>query len=126
MRNCCTHCDCKGANTGIDLIVGDWYAEHTGKARLGSSCIVAFTERGKKYAKENLSGLRILPYDKVLKKNKFIEQSIEPAINRNKFFEKIKDYHYWDKVEELYPPKYKYKKVLVKFKVYDLLKKIFR
>ncbi len=123
MRNSCTHCDCKGINTGIDLIIGDWYAEYQGEGRLGTSCIVAFTERGYNFAKKKLKGLRNFSYEKVVEENGFIENSIKRAINRDKFFEKINDFHYWDKVEELYPTKYKYKKLLVRLGIYDFLKK---
>lgn len=124
MRNSCTHCDCKGLNVGIDLIVGDWYAKYKGEGRLGTSCIVAFTERGKKYAEEALNSMKKFFYDTILKENKFIEYSIKPVEKRKEFLDKIRDYKYWEKVEELYPTKYKYKKLLVRVGLYSLLKKI--
>ena len=124
MRNCCTHCECKGVNKGIDLIVGDWYAANTGEGQLGTSCIVAFTDRGRKFAEENLVGLREFSYEKILKDNSFIETSITESKNRALFFKKIRDYHFWDRVENLYPPKYKFKTLLIRLKLYDLIKKI--
>lgn len=123
MRDSCTHCDCKGINTGIDLIIGDWYAEYTGEGKLGTSCIVAFTELGKLYAENNLEGLRKFSYEKIVEDNVFIEKSIKPSVNKERFFREIEDYRYWEKVEELYPPKYKYKKMLVKMGLYGFLKK---
>lgn len=124
MRNSCSHCDCKGINKGIDIIVGDWYAECTGEGQLGTSCIVAFTERGALYVKEHLLGLRKFSYNKIIENNAFIEKSLKPSKNREKFFNRIKDYHYWDRVEELYPAKYAYKKLFIKWGLYDILKKI--
>ena len=126
MRNSCSRCDCKGINTGIDIIVGDWYAEYKGEGKLGTSCIIAFTERGKRYVNNNLQGLRPFSYEEVLQKNSYLEKSIKLSANRGRFFEKIKDYHYWDRVEELYPKKYKYKRFLVKVGLYDLLKKVIK
>lgn len=123
LRSSCSHCDCKGINRGIDLIVGDWYAEYTGVGKLGTSCIVAFTECGKRYAEEALEELRPFEYRQVLRDNALIESSVAPAANRKRFFDGIDDYHYWDRVEELYPPKYKYKKLLVRLGIYDVLKK---
>lgn len=124
MRNSCSHCDCKGINRGIDIIVGDWYAECSGEGKMGTSCIIAFTERGELYVKEHLSRLREFTYETILEANEFIEKSLKPSKNRDKFLDRIKDYHYWDKVEELYPAKYTYKKLLVKCGLYDVLKKI--
>lgn len=124
MRNSCTQCDCKGINTGIDLIVGDWYAAYQGKGSLGTSCIVAFTERGAQFAKESLADLQEFTYEEVLKENSFIEESVSPAANRNEFLKRVVDFHYWDNVEELYPPKYKYKRMLVKVGLYDLIKRL--
>lgn len=124
IRNSCCHCDCKGINRGVDVIVGDWYAEYQGEGKLGTSCIVANTEHGKEFVLGSLSGLRNFSYELILQKNTMIEKSIGPSPNRSIFLERIKDYHYWDKVEELYPPKYKYKKLLVKFGLFDLLKRV--
>lgn len=123
MRNSCAHCECKGINMGIDIIVGDWYAENKGEGKHGTSCIVAFTEQGKTYVEENLDNLREFSYKQILERNGFIEKSITSAPNRKKFFENIRDYHYWSNVEELYPEKYKYKKFLVKIGMYDFVKK---
>lgn len=124
MRNSCANCESKGINTGIDIIVGDWYSQNQGEGKLGTSCIVAFTERGRKFAEESLENLRDFSYKQIVKENGFIEKSIMPASNRKIFFENIKDYRYWNKVEELYPRKYKYKKFLIKAGLYDLIKRI--
>lgn len=124
IRNSCAHCECKGINQGIDLVVGDWYAEYKDEGRLGTSCIVAFTERGKLFAESSLHGLRISDYSMILEKNSFIEKSIKESPNRDKFFERIVDNKYWDRVEELYPPKYKYKKLLIKLGLFDIIKRI--
>ena len=123
MRNSCVNCDCKGVNTGIDLIVGDWYAEYDGEGKFGTSCIVAYTSRGKAYAEKHLLGLRSFTYDIVVKGNDPIEKSIKKAANREEFFKRIKDFHYWSRVEELYPAKYKYKKLFIKLGIYDFVKR---
>lgn len=124
IRNSCSHCDCKGINTGIDLIVGDWYAEYQGEGKLGTSCIIAFTEHGKTFAESTLVGLRVFNYESIVRDNSFIEKSINKSPNREKFFERIGDCNYWSHVEELYPPKYKYKKLLVKLGIFEFLKRI--
>lgn len=75
IRNSCAHCDCKGENGAIDLVLGDWYAEYIGEGALGTSCIVAFTERGKEFAESKLKELKILKYSFILEKNGLIERS---------------------------------------------------
>lgn len=124
MRNSCAHCDCKGENGAIDLVLGDWYAEYTGEGTLGTSCIVAFTERGKAYAEHTLTGLRKLKYSSILEKNSLIETSSEKSPRRQDFFNYLKDGNnkFWESVERLYPPKYKYKCFLVRIGLYDVLK----
>lgn len=125
MRRSCSHCDCKGIQEGIDLIAGDWYAEYRGEGRLGTSCILAFTERGKAYAQASLSGLKEFSYQKVLERNGYIEKSVNLPENREKFLKGIReDLHFWNRVEELYPSKYRYKKLLVRLGLFDFLKKI--
>ena len=124
IRNSCSRCDCKGIITSTDLIIGDWYAAYKGEGCLGTSCIVAATDRGQQFALKNLSGLKDFFYEDIRKKNNMVEKSISPAANRDKFFENISDYNYWDRVEELYPPKYKYKKLIVKMGLYGAIKKI--
>ncbi len=125
LRKSCGHCDAKGVNNGIDLIIGDWYAEYSGEGKLGTSCIVAFTDRGYTYATENLSGLRSVTFDTVLEKNKYIKYSVNVSDKRELFFENmINDDNYWERVEELYPKKYKLKKILVKTGLYNIVKKI--
>lgn len=125
LRKSCEHCDAKGINTGIDLIIGDWYAEYKGEGSLGTSCIVAFTERGRIYVTKNLSGLREVDYDVILEKNNFIRDSVKFPVNRNKFMHNIiNDTEYWNYVEKMYPRKYKLKKLLVRTGMYDIIKKI--
>ena len=125
MRNSCAHCDCKGENGAIDLVLGDWYAEYKGDGALGTSCIVAFTERGKRYAESKLEGLKTLKYSSILEKNGLIAKSSGKSPRRQDFFKLIKDGNndFWEVVEKLYPPKYKYKRFLVRVGLYDVLKR---
>lgn len=111
-------------NTGIDLVAGDWYAENTGEGLLGTSCLIAFTERGKLFAEDALDNLRPFEYRMILKENAFIERSIQKSPNREIFFDNISDYTCWDRIEGLYPPKYKFKRFLVKIGLYDIIKKM--
>lgn len=122
IRNSCLDCSCKGINKGIDIIVGDWYAFHEGAGKLGTSCIVAFTEAGQQYVEKNLKGIKKFPYEEILKENSMIEKSAKSSKARERFFDNIADFHYWDKVEELYPGKYRYKRILVKYGLYDWIK----
>lgn len=122
IRNSCFHCECKGHNENIDIILGDWYKEYEGEGSLGTSCIVSYTERGEKYLLDNLSGLKPIEYDEIYKENKYIEESTKLGANRSKFFYLIKDYKIWDNVERLYPSKYPIKKILVKTGLYDIMK----
>ena len=52
------------------------------------------------------------------KNNSFVEKSVSESPNRKVFFEKIVNPEYWDNVKELYPPIYKYKKILVNIGLY--------
>lgn len=124
LQKACTHCDCKGKQPGIDLLLGDWYAEHTGEGALGTSCIMAFSQRGADYARKQLKGLRDFEYDRILEKNGFMEKSVTSSPNRELFFKKIADDSFWDRVEVLYPPKYRLKKLLVTSGLYEMIKKI--
>lgn len=124
IRNSCTHCDCKGVNSGIDLVVGDWYAAYRAEGRLGTSCIVAFTERGRDYVKSNLDRLKDFSYEDVLRDNSFIQDSIKKSPNREAFFKEIDNVGCWDNIEKLYPSKYK--KFLIKVGLYSLVKKIIK
>lgn len=128
MRNSCAHCDCKGINGAIDLVLGDWYAEYKNEGSMGTSCIVAFTEKGAKYVEKSLRDLKLLEYTAVLEKNPLIEKSSFKSPRREDFFKKIKagNLEFWDSVEKLYPPKYKYKCFLVKMGLYDVLKRYIR
>lgn len=123
IRNSCSNCDCKGINAGCDLIIGDWYAEYTGEGNLGTSCIVAFTEKGYNTVTSVLDGLRIFEYEKILQENSFIEKSVKLGKNRDQFLAKVDESDFWDNVEALYPSKYKYKKMLVKLGVFEIIKK---
>jgi len=120
----CAHCDCKGIQPGIDLLIGDWYAEHTGEGSMGTSCIAAFSQRGMEYAQKQLAGLRVFEYNTILEHNGFMEKSVTLSPNRTAFFAKISDTTFWDRVESLYPSKYRLKKLLVKTGVYHLIKKL--
>lgn len=125
MRNSCTHCDCKGENGAIDLVLGDWYADYTGEGALGTSCVVAFTERGRDFAERTLKGLRALEYSAILEKNTLIKTSSKKSPHRQEFFNLLNgnNNNFWESIEKLYPPKYKYKRFLVKVGLYDLLKR---
>ncbi len=124
IRHSCNHCECKGPNEGCDIILGDWYAHYTGDGKLGTSCIVAFSERGRDYVVKSLSGLKEFSYEEVLKDNGFIEKSVQESPRRDEFFNRINQTDCWDHIEELYPPKYKYKKLLVRLGLFDRLKRI--
>lgn len=128
MRNSCAHCDCKGINSAIDLVLGDWYAEYTGEGAMGTSCIVAYTERGVKYIEESLNNLKVLEYKSILEKNSLIEKSSIRSSRREDFFKNIMEgnIEFWNLVEKLYPPKYKYKRFLVKIGLYDVIKQFTR
>lgn len=122
IRNSCSHCDCKGHNENIDIILGDWYKEYKNEGELGTSCIVAYTDTGKKFLNDNLTGLRKIDYSEILQENRFIEESEKLGVKRDEFLKSIKNYEYWSKVEKLYPAKYPIKKFLVKIGLYDLVK----
>jgi hypothetical protein len=124
IQKSCSHCDCKGIQPGIDLLIGDWYAEYTGEGALGTSCIVAFSQRGKEYAQEHLMGLREIAYDTILEKNRFMEKSVGLSQNREQFFKRMSDKDFWNKVESLYPSKYILKKLLVKTGLYAYVKRL--
>lgn len=126
MRNSCAHCDCKGENGAIDLVLGDWYAEYTGEGSLGTSCIVAYTERGREYAEHTLKGLKTLKYSSILEKNTLIKTSSKKSSKRQVFFNYLNggNNEFWKSVEKLYPSKYKYKCFLVRLGLYDALKRI--
>ena len=126
MRNACAHCDCKGIHNSIDLILGDWYSQYKGEGTLGTSCIIACTTRGKNYAESSLENLHNLEYSSVLKDNPLVEKSSFASPQRKQFFDRLLngDNNFWDSIEKLYPPKYKYKKILVKIGLFGLIKKI--
>lgn len=123
LRNSCNHCDCKGITSAVDLIIGDWYAECKGEGKLGTSCIIAFTEQGKKTINQYLEGVRCFNYEEILEHNGLIEKSVIKSPKRDKFLEDLND-EIWENVEKYYPPKYKLKKLLVKLGVFDSVKRI--
>lgn len=123
LRHSCSHCDCKGATEGCDLVLGDWYAEHSGAGALGTSCLVAFTSRGQNAATALLSGLREIPYRTIVEQNGYIENSVHLGEKRDEFLSIMNDPSIWNNVERLYPPKYKYKKLLVRLHLYEFLKR---
>ncbi|UZT05992.1 Coenzyme F420 hydrogenase/dehydrogenase, beta subunit C-terminal domain [Clostridium sp. LQ25] len=123
LRNSCSNCDCKGITETSDIILGDWYAEYKGKGSMGTSCIAAFTEKGKETVINRLQGLRNIDYTKIVELNSFIEKSVTMGLRRNEFLEK-NNIDIWDDVEKYFPPKYKIKKILIKLRLYNFLKKI--
>lgn len=123
-RECCTKCKAKGWHDGIDIILGDWYAEYRGKGILGNSCICAYTDKGKVYVRGNLSNLQDIDYGEILRENSLIEKSTFASKNRQRFFTDLMQEGFWDKVERLYPPKYPMKVLLVRLGLYDWLKRV--
>ncbi|MBR1893306.1 MAG: hypothetical protein IJ815_07235 [Lachnospiraceae bacterium] len=69
--------------------------------------------------------MKTLEYDSILEKNALIEKSSLKSSRRDDFFKGVLEgrNEFWDSVEKLYPPKYKYKRFLVKIGLYDLLKR---
>lgn len=126
MRKSCSQCACKGPTSACDIILGDWYAEYTGEGKLGTSCIVAFTEHGKNAVLHYLEGIRAISYPEIVEQNGFIEKSVQLGTNRDKFLANLDDIDMWEDVEKLYPSKYRLKKILVKLKVFDFIKRIIK
>lgn len=123
MRKSCSQCSSKGISTACDIVLGDWYEEHTGKGVLGTSCLVAFTERGKSVVLDYLDNLREISYEEIVEKNGFIENSVTLGINRDEFLSNLDDIDMWDDVERLYPKKYIIKRFLIRVGLYDVIKK---
>ena len=69
-----------------------------------------------------MSDLRAIDYSEIVRVNGCIENSSKVNQNREKFFNLIKDYKNWDKVEELFPSKYIIKKILYLTGLYNLIK----
>lgn len=126
LRKSCENCDCKGINQSCDLIIGDWYKANKGKGKLGTSCISAYTEIGEKAVEKYLNNLEIFDFNNILEDNKYIVKSIQLNKNNEEFLKDINNINIWDNVEKFYPPKYKYKKFLIKIGIYDLLKKVIK
>lgn len=124
LRESCTHCDCKGINKGCDIVIGDWYEDYEGEGAMGTSCLIAFSERGKEIVEHSLLRLQNLEWSDVVIRNSMIIESTKRSNNRDKFIEQMGNTYIWDNVEQLYPRKYKYKKLLVKSGLYELLKKL--
>lgn len=122
MRPSCAECKAKGYNENIDIVLGDWHSEYSGEGNLGTSCVTCFTEQGAKFVESTLTNLRTIDYSEIVRANGCIENSSKVNQNREKFFNLIKDYNNWDKVEKLYPSKYGIKKFLYKTGLYNLLK----
>lgn len=122
IRSSCSHCDCKGHNESIDIILGDWYKGFKNEGSMGMSCVVTYTNRGERYLIENLAGLRKIEYSEVVRENGFIEKSVNLGVNRSRFFESVSNYESWDKVEKLYPAKYLIKKLFIRTGLYDVIK----
>ncbi len=122
MRPSCTECKAKGYNENVDIILGDWHSEYSGEGNLGTSCVTCFTEQGAEFVESTLSDLRAIDYSEIVRVNGCIENSSKVNQNRERFFNLIKDYKNWDKVEELYPSKYIIKKILYLTGLYNLIK----
>lgn len=124
IRESCTHCDCKGINECCDIVIGDWYEDYKGDGSLGTSCLITFSERGKNLVEQSLSNLKHIEWSDVINKNPMIVESTKRNDNKDRFIDEIGNTELWDTVEQLYPKKYKYKKILIKTGLYDLLKKL--
>ncbi|MDD3139580.1 MAG: Coenzyme F420 hydrogenase/dehydrogenase, beta subunit C-terminal domain [Lachnospiraceae bacterium] len=125
IRDSCTHCDCKGINGACDIVLGDWNEDYRGDGALGTSCIVAFTEKGKTKIEKVLCKIKSIDYDEIVSKNCMIQESTKRNPLKDEFLNRMWDIAFWNKVEILYPPKYKLKKVLVKLGLYDVLRKMY-
>lgn len=124
LRNSCSACVCKGIDKGCDIILGDWYEANKGKGKYGTSCIVTMSNLGLKVVKESLIEIQPIGITEIEKKNSFIIKSVKQNINNGAFFAHLEDKDFWKNVEKYYPPKYKYKKILIKIGAYGCLKKI--
>lgn len=124
-RNSCGQCSCKGLTAAIDIIIGDWYAIYTGDGKYGTSCIIACTDRGKRYVINKLNDLKSIDYEEILKQNSLIAKSTKINKNRDNFLNNL-SVNSWDSVESYYPKKYKLKKFLVDCRLYDMLKKFYK
>lgn len=124
LRNSCTHCDCKGISNASDLIIGDCFEEFKNEGELGTSCIVACTEKGYKTAMEIYKGLKDYDYKAICEKNPFIIKSVEKSFNRDRFIMALeKNKNIWENVENFYPNKYRLKKVLVRIGLFGIIKR---
>lgn len=121
LRKTCGNCECKGIKESSDIILGDWYVEYQGEGALGTSCIAAFTKSGRKIVTENLGNLRVIPFDQIIRSNRFIVDSVVLNKNSDKFLRVLND-SIWDTVEKFYPPKYKIKKLFIQWGIYGWLK----
>ncbi len=123
MRKCCTHCDCKGVNQACDILLGDWYTECKGEGRNGTSCICAFSNRGKNYVTKWLDRLQPIAFETIVKKNELIATSVKASNRRDAFLRELTP-GIWKHVEKYYPRRYILKFILVKTGLYPLIKKI--
>lgn len=123
LRNSCHHCDCKGITKACDLIIGDWYAAHEGTGKMGTSCVIAFTEQGKTTAERYLQGLQSFDYKRILESNAFIEKSVPKSPRRDEFIERFND-DIWNDIESFYPAKYGLKKFLVRHGLFNAAAKV--
>lgn len=89
LRNSCHHCKYKSANTGADIIVGDFYASTPGAGNNGCSCLVAMTRKGEKLI-ECLNGTKKLSsIQEVGSVNSMIYRSSVMNQRRQEFFEDL-------------------------------------
>ena len=124
IRKSCGQCMSKGRTSCIDVIMGDWYAEYKNEGALGTSCIVSYTDKGDKLL-ECLSGKREFDYGSIASNNRCIEKSSTINSRNDEFIDEFND-NIWLNVEKYYPSKYKYKKLLIKLHIYDLVKKLIK
>lgn len=123
IRKSCANCDCKGINNACDLILGDWYAAYKGEGSMGTSCVIACTEKGKWLVAQALQSLRPLNLEQVVAQNGLLVNSTSLGEKRDEFLTAL-DERIWEDIERFYPRKRKIKKMLVKTGTYGIFKKI--
>lgn len=124
IRRSCSHCDCKGFSQATDVILGDWFSDCSDSNFLGTSCVVACTEKGLCVIKDILEGNETLSCNEIIEKNSMICSSTILGSNYISFMEGIRDINFWDGVERYYPRKYIVKKILIKAGLYELFRTV--
>lgn len=121
LRKSCSHCDCKGLRKTIDILIGDWYAVNTGTGKLGTSCVVPLTTKGRDCCNRYLADLRYHSIEEVIQRNPMIVNSSSVSSLRDVFL-RNNSIENWNNVERYYPRKYKLKKLLVRYGIYQVIK----